>query len=209
MDGRRRGKDLLAEQVSCSPRAVCKLTVSNILAGLAGITSDANSLVNFARNAAQRHLFTYDEDIPVEMLVQRLCDMKQGYTQYGGEFATIKPPDILVARGSELMGRSATIRCLVIVHRLGPAARLPAVPVRPVRQLLGLEGDMYRREPLVRHVAAQAGLQGGSDARGREEPVSEGHEQDDGFDEARQREAYVNSSVYSHVHTDTQSSLPR
>jgi 20S proteasome subunit alpha 3 len=61
-----------------------QLTASNILAGLAGITSDANSLVNFARNAAQRHLFTYDEDIPVEMLVQRLCDMKQGYTQYGG-----------------------------------------------------------------------------------------------------------------------------
>lgn len=57
---------------------------NNILAGLAGITSDANSLVNFARNAAQQHLFTYDEDIPVEMLVQRLCDMKQGYTQYGG-----------------------------------------------------------------------------------------------------------------------------
>jgi 20S proteasome alpha/beta subunit len=62
-----------------------ELTDSNILAGLAGITSDANSLVNFARNAAQQHLFTYDEDIPVEMLVQRLCDMKQGYTQYGGE----------------------------------------------------------------------------------------------------------------------------
>ena len=57
---------------------------NNILAGLAGITSDANSLVNFARNSAQRHLYTYDEDIPVEMLVQRLCDMKQGYTQYGG-----------------------------------------------------------------------------------------------------------------------------
>nr|ODN90503.1 20S proteasome subunit alpha 3 [Cryptococcus depauperatus CBS 7841]ODO03814.1 20S proteasome subunit alpha 3 [Cryptococcus depauperatus CBS 7855] len=57
---------------------------NNILTGLAGITSDANSLVNFARNSAQRHLFSYDEDIPVEMLVQRLCDMKQGYTQFGG-----------------------------------------------------------------------------------------------------------------------------
>lgn len=98
MDGRRRGKDLLAEQVSLFFRAGSKLTVSNILAGLAGITSDANSLVNFARNAAQRHLFTYDEDIPVEMLVQRLCDMKQGYTQYGGELATVKHPDVLVAR---------------------------------------------------------------------------------------------------------------
>ncbi|WVQ81283.1 hypothetical protein IAT38_003406 [Cryptococcus sp. DSM 104549] len=57
---------------------------NNILAGLAGITSDANSLVNYARNSAQQHLFSYDEDIPVEMLVQRLCDMKQGYTQFGG-----------------------------------------------------------------------------------------------------------------------------
>jgi 20S proteasome subunit alpha 3 len=67
-----------------------QLTGSNILAGLAGITSDANSLVNFARNAAQRHLFTYDEDIPVEMLVQRLCDMKQGYTQYGGKLRILR-----------------------------------------------------------------------------------------------------------------------
>jgi 20S proteasome subunit alpha 3 len=58
---------------------------SNILAGVAGITSDANSLVNYARTAAQKHLFTYDEEIPVEMLAQRLCDLKQGYTQYGGK----------------------------------------------------------------------------------------------------------------------------
>lgn len=26
----------------------------------------------------------YDEDMPVEQLVKRVCDMKQGYTQYGG-----------------------------------------------------------------------------------------------------------------------------
>ena len=58
---------------------------SNILAGVAGITSDANSLVNYARTAAQKHLFTCDEEIPVEMLAQRLCDLKQGYTQYGGK----------------------------------------------------------------------------------------------------------------------------
>lgn len=57
---------------------------SNILAGVAGITSDANSLVNYARNACQRHLLTYDEEIPVEMLAKTLCDMKQGYTQFGG-----------------------------------------------------------------------------------------------------------------------------
>ncbi|PSR71182.1 hypothetical protein PHLCEN_2v12941 [Hermanssonia centrifuga] len=57
---------------------------SNVVAGVAGITADANSLVNYARQAAQRHLFTYNEDIPVEVLAQRLCDLKQGYTQYGG-----------------------------------------------------------------------------------------------------------------------------
>lgn len=58
----------------------------NVIGGVAGYTADANSLVNYARTAAQRHLLHYNEDIPVELLAQRLCDMKQGYTQYGGAF---------------------------------------------------------------------------------------------------------------------------
>ncbi|GAA94242.1 hypothetical protein E5Q_00891 [Mixia osmundae IAM 14324] len=57
---------------------------SNIIAAVAGITADANSLVNFSRNAAQGHLASFDEDMPVEHLVKRVCDLKQGYTQYGG-----------------------------------------------------------------------------------------------------------------------------
>ncbi|PPQ92976.1 hypothetical protein CVT25_000177 [Psilocybe cyanescens] len=57
---------------------------SNVIGGVAGLTADANSLVNYARSAAQQHLLNYNEDIPVELLAQRLCDMKQGYTQYGG-----------------------------------------------------------------------------------------------------------------------------
>ncbi|ETW80997.1 threonine protease T1 [Heterobasidion irregulare TC 32-1] len=57
---------------------------SNVISGVAGITADANSLVNYARTAAQQHLFSYNEDIPVELLAQRLCDLKQGYTQFGG-----------------------------------------------------------------------------------------------------------------------------
>lgn len=56
----------------------------NVLAGVAGMTADANSLVNYGRNAAQKYLLSYDDDIPVEQLVQRLCDLKQGYTQFGG-----------------------------------------------------------------------------------------------------------------------------
>lgn len=55
-----------------------------MIGGVAGLTADANSLINYARAAAQQHLLSYNEDIPVELLAQRLCDMKQGYTQYGG-----------------------------------------------------------------------------------------------------------------------------
>ncbi|KAJ3875855.1 nucleophile aminohydrolase [Lentinula edodes] len=35
-------------------------------------------------NVIGGHLLQYNEDIPVEVLAQQLCDMKQGYTQYGG-----------------------------------------------------------------------------------------------------------------------------
>ncbi|KAG6864943.1 hypothetical protein C0991_006172 [Blastosporella zonata] len=66
--------------------AVLSCAFSNVIGGVAGLTADANSLVNYARTAAQRHLLMYNEDIPVELLAQRLCDMKQGYTQYGGAF---------------------------------------------------------------------------------------------------------------------------
>ncbi|KAG5219822.1 N-terminal nucleophile aminohydrolase [Salix suchowensis] len=52
----------------------------NVIGGVAGLTADANSLINHARTIAQRHLLTYNEDIPVEILTERLCDMKQGYT---------------------------------------------------------------------------------------------------------------------------------
>ncbi|OMJ20012.1 Proteasome subunit alpha type-4-A [Smittium culicis] len=57
---------------------------SNIVSGVAGITSDANLLINEGRLIAQNYLLKYDADIPVEQLVRRLCDIKQGYTQFGG-----------------------------------------------------------------------------------------------------------------------------
>mmetsp|Transcript_32607 Transcript_32607/g.45247 ORF Transcript_32607/g.45247 Transcript_32607/m.45247 type:complete len:250 (-) Transcript_32607:182-931(-) len=57
---------------------------NHVAAAVAGITADANILINNARLSAQRYTFTYDEPIPVEQLVQHLCDTKQGYTQYGG-----------------------------------------------------------------------------------------------------------------------------
>ena len=51
---------------------------------MAGITADANILINYARLSAQRYSLSYQEPIPVEQLVQKICDLKQGYTQYGG-----------------------------------------------------------------------------------------------------------------------------
>lgn len=56
----------------------------HVAAAVAGITADANILVNTGRLAAQRHAFAYGEPVPVEQLVRALCDAKQAYTQFGG-----------------------------------------------------------------------------------------------------------------------------
>ena len=58
---------------------------SNMACSVAGITSDANVLINELRQIAQRHLLQYNESIPCERLVSWLCDIKQAYTQYGGK----------------------------------------------------------------------------------------------------------------------------
>lgn len=55
-----------------------------MICAVAGMTADANILINYARQAAQRYLLTYNEEIPCEQLVRQLCDLKQGYTQHGG-----------------------------------------------------------------------------------------------------------------------------
>jgi proteasome alpha subunit len=49
-----------------------------------GLVADARVLVDHARVTAQVSKITYDERIGVEMLVKRICDFKQNYTQYGG-----------------------------------------------------------------------------------------------------------------------------
>jgi len=55
-----------------------------ISCAVAGIRADANILINRARLIAQQYLYKYQESIPVEQLIQQICDLKQGYTQYGG-----------------------------------------------------------------------------------------------------------------------------
>lgn len=51
---------------------------------VAGVTSDAYALINYARVSANRHYYTYQEPIATEDLCRLLCDEKQMYTQYGG-----------------------------------------------------------------------------------------------------------------------------
>lgn len=49
-----------------------------------GLVADARVLVDEARKDAKVHKITYNENITVEMLVKKICDFKQNYTQYGG-----------------------------------------------------------------------------------------------------------------------------
>lgn len=51
---------------------------------VAGLTADANILIQRARLSSQRYLYKYQEPMPVEQIVRDVCDYKQAYTQYGG-----------------------------------------------------------------------------------------------------------------------------
>ncbi|CAL2030500.1 CBN-PAS-3 protein [Caenorhabditis brenneri] len=57
----------------------------NISCTVAGITADANILINHLRWWAASYRNSYGEEMPVEQLVQNLCNEKQRYTQIGGK----------------------------------------------------------------------------------------------------------------------------
>eukprot|EP01018_Ginkgo_biloba_P026691 Gb_31719 [translate_table: standard] len=70
-------------QTSKSTEKMYKID-DHVACAVAGIMADANILINTARVQAQRYTYAYQEPMPVEQLVQSLCDTKQGYTQFGG-----------------------------------------------------------------------------------------------------------------------------
>jgi proteasome alpha subunit len=49
-----------------------------------GLVADARQLVGRARVEAQINRITYADKVPVDVLVKRICDFKQSFTQYGG-----------------------------------------------------------------------------------------------------------------------------
>ncbi|GBE55510.1 MAG TPA: archaeal proteasome endopeptidase complex subunit alpha [Euryarchaeota archaeon] len=56
----------------------------HIAAVTSGLVADARVLVDRARVEAQYHRVLYNESIGVDMLVKKICDFKQLYTQHGG-----------------------------------------------------------------------------------------------------------------------------
>lgn len=79
----RRNTNKLLDEVFFSEK-IYKLN-DDMVCSVAGITSDANVLTNELRLIAQRYMLQYGESIPCEQLVSWLCDVKQAYTQYGGQ----------------------------------------------------------------------------------------------------------------------------
>jgi proteasome alpha subunit len=53
-------------------------------AATSGLIGDARILIDFARVQAQSEKVTYGQEITVESLVKKVCDLLQQYTQYGG-----------------------------------------------------------------------------------------------------------------------------
>ncbi|PSS18991.1 Proteasome subunit alpha type-4 like [Actinidia chinensis var. chinensis] len=70
-------------QTSTSTEKVYKID-DHVACAVAGIMPDANILINTARVQAQRYTYAYQEPMPVEQLVQSLCDTEQGDTQFVG-----------------------------------------------------------------------------------------------------------------------------
>lgn len=88
--------------------------------------------------------------------------------------------------------RSSAIWCFVAVRWLRSTLRVPAIPLRPIRELLWLEGDVYWREQWHGDIAAQAGVQGRNLDRGRNRTRAPNYEQDYGQYNIGQREVYGN-----------------
>ncbi|GBG30128.1 Proteasome subunit alpha type [Hondaea fermentalgiana] len=57
----------------------------HVACAVAGLTSDANVLISYLRRVAQNYKLQYQEPQPLEQLIMRVCDLKQGYTQFGGQ----------------------------------------------------------------------------------------------------------------------------
>lgn len=79
----RRNTSKLLDDTVMKSEKMYKLN-DDIACSVAGITADANVLINQLRTIGQRHEVSYGEPIPLEQMVRYMCDLKQAYTQFGG-----------------------------------------------------------------------------------------------------------------------------
>ncbi len=56
----------------------------HVAAATSGLVADARVLIDRARLEAQIYRLSYGEEIPIELLAKKICDIKQAYTQHGG-----------------------------------------------------------------------------------------------------------------------------
>ncbi|MFB6158681.1 MAG: archaeal proteasome endopeptidase complex subunit alpha [Candidatus Nanohalobium sp.] len=66
-----------------NPEKVFKID-EHIGVATSGLVADGRTLVEEARNEAQKHTMTYDEEIPPFVLAKFIADRCQHFTQYGG-----------------------------------------------------------------------------------------------------------------------------
>jgi proteasome alpha subunit len=66
-----------------NPEKVFKID-EHIGVATSGLVADGRTLVEEARNEAQKHMMTYDEEIPPSVLAKFVADRCQHFTQYGG-----------------------------------------------------------------------------------------------------------------------------
>lgn len=113
----------------------------HVCCAVAGITADANILINFLRIRAQQELLRHNEPIPVEELVRSVCNRKQGYTQFGGQTpSTLSLPqacDLLESRfylrgGTSTLGTSSSTATRA-GSSLGGRRRRLGRTIRPLR----------------------------------------------------------------------------
>ena len=97
--------------VLCATRSTPELQVRNpekvfkiddhIGVATSGLVADGRTLVEEARNEAQKYLMTYDEDIPTSNLATFVADRCQQFTQYGG----VRPYGLATIAGGIKDGR--------------------------------------------------------------------------------------------------------
>ena len=57
---------------------------AHIICAASGLTADSNYLIDYSREVGQEFKMDFRNPMQVEQLVQRVSDLKQSYTQFGG-----------------------------------------------------------------------------------------------------------------------------